>query len=119
VSMGLDQENRGLTLRVQDPAIMPVRPSGLRFMHIAAAGMMLAIGVPLGLLFLIARFDPRVRSPRLFAREARYALLTTIPTYYTPRERRRNVATIAASIAMVGGVGLVYLATFALKWAMA
>ncbi|HEX2083411.1 MAG TPA: GNVR domain-containing protein, partial [Xanthomonadaceae bacterium] len=119
VSMGLDQENRGLTLRVQDPAIMPVRPSGLRFMHIAAAGMMLAVALPLGLTFLIARFDPRVRSARLLARENRYPVLSTIPTYHTPRERRRNMATIAASIAMVGGVGLVYLATFALKWATA
>jgi polysaccharide chain length determinant protein (PEP-CTERM system associated) len=119
VSMGLDQENRGLTLRVQDPAIMPVRPSGLRFMHIAAAGMMLAVALPLGLIFLIARFDPRVRSARLLARENRYPVLSTIPTYHTPRERRRNMATIAASIAMVGGVGLVYLATFALKWATA
>src|SRR5690606_32346286 len=37
VSMGLDLENRGLTLRVQDPATMPLRPTGLRFMHIASA----------------------------------------------------------------------------------
>src|SRR5690606_28007448 len=51
VSMGLDQENRGLTLRVQDPATVPLRPSGLRFMHIGAAGFVFAVALPLGLLF--------------------------------------------------------------------
>src|SRR3546814_8340712 len=40
VSMGLDQEKRGLTLRVQDPPTIPLRPTGLRFMHIAVAGLL-------------------------------------------------------------------------------
>lgn len=115
VSMGLDQENRGLTLRVQDPAIMPLRPSGLRFMHIAAAGLLLALLLPLGLVFLMARFDPRIRSAHLIEKHGRLPLLTTIPTYPTPRERRRNLAAIAVSVAMVGGVGLVYGLTYAYK----
>jgi polysaccharide chain length determinant protein (PEP-CTERM system associated) len=115
VSMGLDQENRGLTLRVQDPATMPLRPSGLRFMHIAAAGLLLAVALPLALVFLLARFDPRVRSPHLIERHGSLPLLTAIPAYPTPRERRRGMASMAMSVAMVGGVMLVYAFTYAFR----
>ena len=78
--MGLDQENRGLTLRIQDPATMPLRPSGLRFMHIAAAGFTFAVALPLGLIFLLVRFDnPEAAYKALLAagivvRDMRHAL---------------------------------------------
>lgn len=119
VSMGLDQENRGLTLRIQDPATMPLRPSGLRFMHIASAGFLFAVGLPLGLLLLLAKFDPRVRSPRQIQLKTGYPLLTTIPTYPTPQERRRQSLRLAMSVAMVGGVFVVYGLVFAFKLANA
>ena len=108
VSMGLDQENRGLTLRVQDPATMPLRPSGLRFMHIAAAGLLAAIAIPLVLVFAVARFDPRVRSPHLIVKHSSLPLLTAVPAYPTPRERRREYASMALAVAMVTSVVLVY-----------
>ncbi len=115
VSMGLDQENRGLTLRVQDPATMPLRPIGLRFMHIAAAGLLAAIAVPLGLLWLLVRFDPRVRSPQLIESKGRYALLATIPAYPSPRERRRQLVNMAIGTALVLAVLLLYAFTYAYK----
>src|SRR3546814_10817181 len=63
-SMGLDQEKRGVTLRVQDPPTIPLRPTGLRFMHIAVAGRLLAVAVPIGLLWLLVRLVPRVGMGR-------------------------------------------------------
>src|ERR1700754_1756162 len=62
VSMNLDAEQRGLTFLVQNPAVMPLVPSGLRFMHFGLAGLALSLAIPFGLLFAVARFDPRVRS---------------------------------------------------------
>ena len=115
VSMGLDQENRGLTLRVQDPATMPLRPSGLRFMHIAAAGLLAAIAIPLVLVFAVARFDPRVRSPHLIVKHSALPLLTTVPAYPTPRERRREYASMALAVAMLASVVLVYGLTYAYR----
>lgn len=112
VSMQLDQEERGLTLRVQDPATMPLRPTGLRFMHFAIGGLMLAILLPLGVVFLRARFDPRIRSASHLSRRIGAPLLAVIPTYHTPAERRQDVARVALSFAIVATVvvayGLVY-----------
>jgi len=115
VSMGLDQENRGLTLRVQDPAIMPLRPTGLRLMHIALAGLLAAIAIPLGLLWLLVRFDPRIRSPQLVETRSHYPLLATIPAYHSPRERRRQIFNMGVSTAMVLAVVLLYGITYFYK----
>ncbi|MGY0557185.1 MULTISPECIES: XrtA system polysaccharide chain length determinant [unclassified Lysobacter] len=115
VSMGLDEANRGLTLKVQDPAIMPLRPSGMRLMHIAAAGLLLAIALPIGLVFLLARFDPRIRSAHLIEKYSRYPLLTAIPAYPTPRERRHDFYGQFGSVTMILIVVLAYVATYAFK----
>lgn len=115
VSMGLDQENRGLTLRVQDPATIPLRPTGLRFLHIAAAGLLAAVAVPLGLLWLLVRFDPRVRSPQVVELKSRHPLLATIPAYPSPRERRRQYFDIGIGSLLVTAVLLLYLLTYIQK----
>lgn len=112
VSMDLDQAKRGLTLRVQEPAVMPLRPTGVRLIHIVGIGLLLAVAVPLGLVFLLARFDPRIRSSQLIKRAGRYPLLTTIPAYPTPRERRHAFGSMVASAAMVMGVALIYVLTY-------
>jgi polysaccharide chain length determinant protein (PEP-CTERM system associated) len=108
VSMQMDKERRGLTMRIQDPAQMPVRPTGLRFMHFALGGLAAAVAVPLGLLFLLARFDPRVRSPSQLERQSHYALLTVVPRYRTPRDRRREFMRMAVSASIVCAVVLAY-----------
>ncbi|MCK9538944.1 XrtA system polysaccharide chain length determinant [Dokdonella sp.] len=90
VSMNLDQEQRGLTFRIQEPAIMPLQPSGLRMVHFVAAGLLLGLAVPFSLLFGYARFDPRVHSAAQIERMAGVPVLASIPVYDTPRERRRE-----------------------------
>jgi polysaccharide chain length determinant protein (PEP-CTERM system associated) len=109
VSMELDREQRGLTLRVQDPPIMPVRPTGLRFLHFALGGLLLAVAIPLGLLFLLVRFDPRIRSVRLLQKYADRPTLTVVPVYKTPRakraQRNRNIASFAMLLVVVVAYG--------------
>ena len=115
VSMELDREKRGLTLRVQDPATMPLRPTGLRFLHVAGAGLLAAIAVPMGLLFLRARFDPRILSARQLQQATELTLLTTVPTYHSPRDRRLLLKRNALSIAMLVVVVVAYAAVFGFK----
>jgi polysaccharide chain length determinant protein (PEP-CTERM system associated) len=115
VSMELDRERRGLTMRIQDPAQMPLRPSGLRFMHFALGGLVVAMAVPLVLLFLLVRFDPRVRSPRQLESRGHYALLSVVPAYRTPRDRRRELGRMLLSGSIVGAVFLAYGLVYVFK----
>lgn len=115
VSMVMDQEQRGLTFRIQDPAILPLRPSGLRLAHFAAAGLALAVMIPFGLLFALIRFDPRVRSARQLERATGLIVLATVPVYATSRERLRNRARGVFAFLMVAGVLAAFVFTYWLR----
>ncbi|KRF02243.1 hypothetical protein ASG87_11745 [Frateuria sp. Soil773] len=115
VSMNLDAEQRGLTFLIQNPALMPLTPTGLRFMHFGLAGIGLSLAIPLGLLFAIARFDPRVRSVRQLERATGMAVLATIPFYPTPRDRRHEHLSNLLLVLIVAGVAAVYLTLFWLR----
>src|SRR3546814_6285492 len=84
-------------------------------MHIAVAGLLLAVAVPIGLLWLLVRFDPRVRSPQLVESKSRYPLLATIPAYPSPRERRKQYFDIGIGSVLVAAVVLLYLLTYVQK----
>lgn len=112
VSMNLDKEQRGLTFRVQEPATLPLRPSGLRLLHFAIAGLALGVVFPLGMLFGYARFDPRVRSAAQIEKLAGVPVLATIPTYATTGERRRRIFNAVILLLIVAGVFAAYFATY-------
>jgi polysaccharide chain length determinant protein (PEP-CTERM system associated) len=109
VSMNLDAEQRGLTFLIQNPAVMPLTPSGLRFMHFGLAGIALSLAIPFGLLFGIVKFDPRVRSVWQLERSTGLTVLATIPFYPTPRDRRRDQVHNTIVALIVVGVAAVYL----------
>ncbi|HEY0179423.1 MAG TPA: XrtA system polysaccharide chain length determinant [Dokdonella sp.] len=112
VSMDLDEKQQGLTFRIQEPAAMPVRPSGLRLMHFALAGFGLGVALPLGLLLGYTRFDPRARSAAQIERVAGVPVLATIPVFETPANRRRNLIHGAILLAIIAGVVVAYVAMY-------
>jgi polysaccharide chain length determinant protein (PEP-CTERM system associated) len=115
VSMNLDEEGRGLTFRIQDPAVKPLRPTGLSLKHFTLAGIVLAIAMPLGLLFALVRFDPRVRSARELERQIGVPVLATVPVYATPRERGAERRRYALASLMILAVLAAYALTFWLR----
>jgi polysaccharide chain length determinant protein (PEP-CTERM system associated) len=88
VSMSLDLEEQGLNLRIQERAVVPVRPSGPRFLHFAAISLALGIGVPLGLIGAGIRFDPRVRFKSTISEKLGLPVLAVVPQLSTLREAR-------------------------------
>ncbi|MBN8727803.1 MAG: hypothetical protein J0H15_08890 [Xanthomonadales bacterium] len=109
VSMNLDEKRQGLTFRIQEPAVMPLRPSGLRMMHFAAAGLAFGFALPLGVLFGYARLDPRLRTAGQLERQTGIPVLATVPFYPTWRDRRRARASGIIVTAVVVGVLLAYV----------
>ena len=108
VSMNLDAEKRGLTFRVQEPAALPLQPSGLRLMHFALAGLVLGVFAPLGLLGLYLFYDPRPRSAAALANQQPLPVLVSIPEFRTVADRRRDTLRWA----MGGGVVVACLAIY-------
>jgi polysaccharide chain length determinant protein (PEP-CTERM system associated) len=110
VSMNLDAEQRGLTFLIQNPAVLPLVPSGLRFMHFGLAGIALSLAIPFGLLFTLVRLDPRVRSAWQFEHATGLTVLASIPFYPTPRDLRRDRLRSILLALIVAGVAATYLA---------
>jgi polysaccharide chain length determinant protein (PEP-CTERM system associated) len=115
VSMELDKERRGLTFQIQDPAMVPLVPSGLRLAHFAAAGLALAALIPIGLLFGVSRYDPRVRSRELLEYSTGLPVLATIPHFQTPEDTRHRQRRNLLIVLLVLGVAACYLALFIIR----
>ena len=86
VSMNLDTDKQGLTIKIQEPAVLPQQPSGLRFVHFVIGGPVLGVALPLGLLFARLRIDPRVRVGAVFSDKLKLPLLAVVPHLWTPPE---------------------------------
>ena len=115
VSMNLDAKQQGLTFLIQNPAMMPLSPSGLRFMHFGLGGIVLSLAIPFGLLFGVARLDPRVRSAAQLERSTGLMVLATVPFYPTPQDRQRERFRNVLLALIVLAVALAYLILFWLK----
>jgi polysaccharide chain length determinant protein (PEP-CTERM system associated) len=104
VSKNLDEEQKGLTISIQEPAKVPIIPNGLRFIHFALMGVFLGVAIPIGLVYLVLIYDPRVRFSEIVSSELSIPVFAEIPKITTEQERvseRRNI--------MLLGVGLLLI----------
>lgn len=110
VSMNLSAAGSSLNFHIQEPASLPVQPSGMRLLHFAAAGLVLAVLTPLLLLAMIVRHDPRVRSPLQIEQDAGLPVLGVIPLHITREKealkhrRTRLAAAVFLSVPIVFGL---------------
>jgi len=90
VSMNIDTANQGLTLRVKEMAVVPVRSVGLQLLHIMLAGFIFAIITPFAIAYLISMFDGNIRSKIMLQSAVSVPVLGTIPIYKTKSEVKLN-----------------------------
>lgn len=111
LSMTLDIEGQGVSYKIQEPAVFPLQPSGLRFEYFAMAGPVVGLLASLGLIVLYVLLDPRVRSPSSLVQKlpADIELLVVIPHINTPITKR----IFRADIAAIGFMFIVAVALYA------
>lgn len=86
VSMNINKERQGLGFSIQEEAEMPLRPTGLQLKYAVLTGIGLSILLPLGLLFALVKFDPRIRLSSTIAEQLKVPVLAVIPHLWTPGE---------------------------------
>lgn len=87
LSMTLNLEGQGVTYRIQEPALPPLNPVGLRFFHFVLLGPIVGL---LGVLSLLAAFvivDQRIRFPEKIS-ELGVPTLAVIPHVKTAFSKR-------------------------------
>jgi len=79
VSMNLDRDRQGFTFKIQEPATLPLYPSGLRFWHFVAGGILLGLLIPVGLLYARLQFDPRIRIGNAISSRHKVPIAAVVP----------------------------------------
>lgn len=105
VSMNLDREQKGLTMRIDEPPYMPHKPSGLQFIHFAVGGPIFALLIPIGAVVALRKLDPRIRSEDRITDELGLPVLGVLPHMLVPMEAKRQaVFSRALSLFLLAGV---------------
>src|SRR5213594_4183291 len=84
VSMNLDSDSLGLTLKILEPAAPSPRASGPRFWQFVLGGLALGILGPLGLFYSRVRFDPRVRMASAISQRHSVPVAAIVPHLWSP-----------------------------------
>lgn len=117
VSMSLDADGRSLGFQIQEPASLPLQATGLRLTHFAMTGLLLAVVVPLLMLSMLVKHDPRVRTPLQIERDAGLPVLGTIPLHLTNRQSELHARRFRSGAMLIGAVLLIYGLVLVLKLA--
>lgn len=100
VSMHMNEEQQGVTFKVQESAVIPTQPDGLTFGQLLLGSFMAALSVPLGLLVLYMELDPRIRSEGNFLEEWP-PLLMIVPPMAKSRKKRLSDRALLALLVVV------------------
>lgn len=101
ISMNIDAENRGLTIRVQEPPSLPLAPKGLPFVYVLFAGVIFSFSVPLGVIFALTLVDGKVRDERLITDTLGMVPIANVGYIKTPSEAKTNKWVAASMMAVI------------------
>jgi len=110
VSMNIDKEKQGLSFRIQEPATLPLDPSGLRFAHFVIGALLFGVLIPFGVIYARLQLDPRIRVGTALADRNKVPLLAVVPHLWSPRELqlvRREVVNL--NLIVTGTLGMMVL----------
>lgn len=102
VSVNVDREQKGLNLRIDEPAFMPYTPSGFRLWHALAGGLLLGAILPFGIIFGLQQVDGRVRLGEQISEDLGLSLVGSIPRYVNTTDRRVQTAQKGVNVLLVG-----------------
>jgi len=117
VSMHLNEEQQGITFKIQEPAAIPTQPDGFSFSQLMIGSLLVSIGVPLAAMVAMVEVDPRIRSESAWS-EDWPPLLATVPPYESSGDSwwRSNITYLAIlgviAVGLYGATGYLYLAGF-------
>jgi len=119
LSMSLGAEKQGVLFSIQQAANFPVLPSGLRFMHIAAMGLVLGLLLPVMYLIVFLKLDPRIRTTSSVTDLLELPLLTTVPHMTQPNEKPSFFSRPLTVVGVVVLIVALYILVAIIKYTMA
>ncbi len=119
IAMVVSKDKQGVLYRIAEPANFPQNPNGLRFIHIAAGGLILSLLLPFIYLLVFLKLDPRIRTQSSITEVLELPLLATVPHMDRARERKFWLNSTAGVVTVVASVFVVYVVVALIKFATA
>ena len=88
LSMVLDIEEQGVNYTIQEPALFPQTPKGLRFLYFVLGAPLAGLLAVAGLLLAYVMVDPRVRVVEKLEESFDIPVIASVPHVYTPLTSR-------------------------------
>lgn len=117
VSMNLNRDRQETVIKTQEPAVIPLRPNGLRFIHFVIGGIIFGFALPLGVLYGFQQIDPRIRISSSITEKNNIPVIAHIPHMSTPAETAAILVNLRYIVLTISVTGVVYIAISALKLA--
>jgi hypothetical protein len=115
VSKEMELQDKAVSFRVLDPAVVPTIPSSPNRPMIMLAGLAAGVGIAFALIFLLDFIDPSIKNVDDL-REFGIPVLAVIPKLKNVEEERR-VSRRNLRIFLIGAVGLlIFLAFFGMEF---
>ncbi|WP_144392681.1 XrtA system polysaccharide chain length determinant [Pleionea sediminis] len=108
ISMNIDKEKQGLSMKVQDPAFIPVTPKGLRFAHIILAGLAISFMLPVGLVFGLTLLDKKIRTELQVQNIFKIPVLSSVHPPTAPGDQKSAILKMSFMVMTVVAVWTVY-----------
>jgi len=110
VSMNIDIEQSDQRFAIQEPALLPLQATGLRFFHVAALGPILGVLGPLAALFALFQLGSNIRHKSQLSKISDVRFLGEIPKtklLSSPRSpSRKAILTAVVAFALVANAYL-------------
>jgi polysaccharide chain length determinant protein (PEP-CTERM system associated) len=113
VSMNIDKDKQGLSFKIYEQATIPLLPSGPRYIHIVILGLILSLALPVGAIYALLRFDPRIRFSDMIVTSLKLPVVASVPHLWTPSETavandesRKLILIIAATMVIIVTISL-------------
>lgn len=119
IAMVVSKDKQGVLYRIAEPANFPQNPDGLRFIHIAAGGLLISLLLPFIGLFVFLKLDPRIRTTSAVTEVLELPLLTTVPHMDRARDRKSWLDGTVGVVTVVASVFVIYVAVGVYKFAAA
>ena len=108
VSMNIDIANQGMTLKVKEPAVVPLRPIGMQFIHFAVIGVIAALGAPFGLAFLLGAVSNTYKNVSALREIKGLPVIGQISVYRNNRSNVLDISWVVMAALCVGAVMSLY-----------
>jgi len=113
VSKNLDRENQGLTFKIQEPAKIPLIPTGIRFLHFLIGGIFLGIMTPIVLIYFMIEVDPKIRYSQIISKDLGLPILAEMSVLSSQSDEKK----IKNNLLLLGlGVIIVFLIYGYVSW---